>query len=275
MLSLPLFRHALRGAGLLLALPALAAEPTLDPVWRDISESRSHLALLQAERAAKSGSRAALLARAAATLDDQPVTDERLRATEAQLADLARGDDELAAQAAYLQARIWQTHLSQPDYARAAGLFRALAERQPQSRWAQLGLVKLGLLHLYALPEPGDPEARHAAAEALLARLTEPALQRDLHLQLGLAGIFHCRPLGEVLEHLLAADRIGGVPGIAGEDLIVQLGELSLRAGQYAQARRYFDRYLDEYPTSGRCFTIRARLRELAAREAAAGGRQP
>jgi tetratricopeptide (TPR) repeat protein len=203
------------------------------------------------------------------------VTDDRLRAAEAQLAALAQGDDELAAQAAYLQARIWQAHLSQPDFAKAAELFLALAARQPQSRWAQLGLVKLALLHLYALPGPGGPVARHEAAEALLAQISEPALQRDVHLQLGLAGVFYRRPLAEVLEHLLATDRIGGVAGQAAEDLVAQIGELSMRDGQNAQARRYYERYLREYPLSGRCFTVRARLRDLDARESAAPGGRP
>jgi hypothetical protein len=257
----------------LAALPAVAAEPALTGVWQEIAESRSHLALVQLDRAANPDARAARLARAAAMLDDQPVTDDGLREAEALLAGVATGTDELAAQAAYLQARLYQIHFSQPDFAKAAELLCALAARQPQSHWAQLGLVKLALLQLYALPEPAGPEARHTATEALLARITEKGLQRDLHLQLGLAGVFWKQPLAGVIEHLLAADRIGGVAGQAGEDLVVQIAELSFRDGQDAQARAYFERYLREYPVSGRCFTVRQRLKVLDGRAAAKGGR--
>ena len=214
-------------------------------------------------------------ARLETQLDDQPVTDDGLRQTEAILAEVARGGDELAEQAAYLQARIYQAHFSQPVPEKAAALYRALAEKKPRSHWAQLGLVKLALLQLYVLPEPAGPAARHAATGALLARLTEKSLQRDLHLQLGLAGLFYHQPLPGVLEHLLAADRIGGVAGQAGEDLVVQIAELSFRDGQDAQARGYFERYLREYPVSGRCFTVRARLQALDERAAAAKGARP
>ncbi len=259
----------------LLLLPAAAAEPGLTSVWQDIAESRSHLALVQLDRLADQNDRGAQLARAAAMLDDQPVTDTGLREAEALLVAVAGGTDELAAQATYLQTRLYQMHFAQPDFPKAAELLRALAARLPQSHWAQLGLVKLGLLQLYALPEPSGPAARLAVTEALLARITEKSLQRDLHLQLGLAGVFWKQPLAGVLEHLLAADRIGGVAGQASEDLIAQIAELSFRDGQDAQARQYYERYLREYPTSGRCFTVRVRLQMLDERAAAAKGARP
>mgnify|MGYP007037353591 CR=1 FL=1 len=50
----------------------------------------------------------------------------------------------------------------------------------------------------------------------------------------------------------------------------MQIAELSLRAGQLAQSRKYFERYLREYAVNPRCFTVRHRLVELeklAARE--------
>lgn len=264
LLILPLF--ALSGR----AAPA----PDLPAAWGDIADSRSKLALVQLDRA-EAADRAAQLARATATLDDQPVGDGDLRRAEATFARLAQGDDETAQQAAYLQARIWQLHFAQPDYARAAELFRALAERSPRSHWAQLGLVKLALVQLYALPEPADPAARLAAAAALLPRVTEPTLQRDLQLQLGQAGIFFKQPLPGIIAHLIAADRIGGTPGAAGEDLILQIGELSLRAGDDATARTYFERYLRDYEIAPRCFTVREKLEQIAARAAAAKGGRP
>lgn len=261
---------------LVLVLPATATDTSeLPAVWQKIADSRSRLALVQLGDGGAEEARASQLARATSQLDDQPVTDDGLRQTEEILIELAKGDDELADQAAYLQARIYQIHFSRPVPEKAAELYRALAEKHPQSHWAQLGLVKLALLQLYALPEPAGPVVRLAATEKLLSRITEQGLQRDLHLQLGLAEVFYKQPLAGVVKHLLAADRIGGVAGQAGEDLVVQIAELSMRDGQDAQARVYFERYLREYPVSGRCFTVRVRLKALDDRAAVAKGGRP
>jgi len=207
-------------------------------------------------------------AQAVVVVDYQPVTPARLQAAEQAFAELARGDDELAEAAAYMQARLYQVHFQQPDYVRAAALYRALADQHPHSHWAQLGLVKLGLLLLYALPEPAVPADRIAAATALLARIHEEKLQRDLHLQIAHAGTFYEQPLDSVLPHLIEVNRIGGLVGQAPEDLAIELGELSLRAGHYAQARAYFQAYLRDFTPNLRSVTVRRRLADLAVLEA-------
>lgn len=53
------------------------------------------------------------------------------------------------------------------------------------------------------------------------------------------------------------------------------IGELSLRAGHYAQARTYFERYEREYTYNMRLVTVRRRLEDLAALEAKARGAKP
>jgi hypothetical protein len=179
------------------------------------------------------------------------------------LTELSQGDDEIGAAAEYLRARLYQLHYSEPDYPKAAALFAALAERRPQSHWAQLGLVKLAMLKLYVLPDSTAPDAhRLAPAEALLPQIHEPLLQRDLQLQIGQAGVVLKQPLAAFLPHLVAADRIGGIPGTAHEDLTVQIGVLSLRAGLPAQAKEYFERYLQEFPHNLRAFAIKLQLQE-------------
>lgn len=249
-------------SALLFPLTLPAATPA--DAWRALADSRPQDAL----RLLKSlpPGRETQLIHALALMHQQPVTDEALRQAELLLVALAAGDDDLALQAHYLQARLHQVHAAAPDPARAAELYTALAARQPASHWAQLARVKLALLHLYTLPAPGGPEARLRVAEAQLAQLTEPALQRDLHLQIGEAGLHHGLPPARVLPHLRAADDIGGVPGVAQEDLILQIGELSFRTGDLATARAYFERYLRDYAVNPRCFTVRHRLRELEAR---------
>ena len=246
-----------------------AAETTA--VWQLVADHLGRDAYAKLNQAEGPATRERRFTQAVVALDYQSVTQGRLHEAEAMLGDLARGDDEIAAASAYLQARMYQIHYQQQDYVRAADLYRALAARQPHSHWAQLGLVKVGLLLLYALPEPGTPADRIAAAEALLPRLEEKELVRDLQLQLGRAGTFYEQPLDTVLPHFLAADRIGGLVGQAQEDLVVYIGELSLRAGHYAQSRAYFERYLREYTYNMRLVTVRRRLEDLAALEAKAG----
>ena len=250
----------------------LAAAPAdeITAAWQLVADHLGRDAYVKLDRLAGPPTREQAFAQAVVAIDYQPVTQQRLQEAEAVFGQLARGDDEIAAAAAYLQARMYQIHYQQQDYAKAVELFRALAERQPRSHWAQLGLVKTGLLLLYALPEPAKPADRIAAAEALLPRIGEKKLWRDLQLQLGRAGTFYEQPLDTVLPHLLAADRVGGLVGQVNADLLASIGELSLRAGHYAQARAYFERYLKEDTYNMRQMTVRRRLEDLAVLEAKA-----
>jgi hypothetical protein len=257
---------------LLAAGTALAAGPArMGDAWRALTDGRAKDALraLGSDRA----SRPARLARAAAVMSTQPAVDENMREAEGIFAELAEGDDEIAAEAAYLRARLHQLHYLQPDYARAAQLYLELAARRPESHWAQLGLVKLALLRLYVPADAaGAGGDRLAPAEALLPQIHEPLLQRDLHLQIGQAGVVLKQPLRRLLPHLVAAERLGGVSGTAREDLMIQIGELSLRAGLLGQSRDYFTRYLQEYPTGLRTFAVERRLEETMRQLALAKG---
>ena len=271
---LPLPRIA-RSVLLLLIWPLLVVGATapadLNPAWTSLANSRPKDVLRSID--GNETSRPARLARAAAWMSLQPATDDNMRAADTIFTELAAGDDEIAAEAGYLRARLQQLHYSQPDYARAAEFYRELFARQPQSHWAQLGLVKLAMLELYVLPAmtPAGGD-RLGPAEALLAQIHETLLQRDLHLQIGQAGVALNQPFGRFLPHLVAADRIGGISGTAREDLIVQIGVLSLRAGLPVQAREYLEKYLHEYPTNIRAWTVRQKLQE-AERQLAPEGR--
>ena len=267
-------------AGLGLALPLLAgagapADADIAAAWQLMANSLARDAYTRLDRIPGAPTREQALAQAVVVIDYQPVTPDRLQEAEAVFAELARGQDEIADAAAYLQARLYQVHYQQPDHVRAAALYRALAERHPDSHWAQLGLVKLGLLLLYALPEPAAPAGRIAAATALLPRIKEVKLQRDLHLQIAHAGTFYEQPLDTVLPHLQEVDRIGGLVGQAPEDLAIELGELSLRAGHYAQARAYFEAYLRDFTPNLRSVTVRRRLADLAVLEVKAKEARP
>ncbi len=233
--------------------------------WELVARHLPGDALAQLGAASADPSREAKLARAVAQMDSQPVTEARLQQVAEQLTTLARGDDEIAAAAAYLTGRLYQVHLPTPDPSRAAHEYEQLAARHPGSYWAQLGLVKLALLVLYVLPEPTEPAARLAVAVALLPRLTAPELRRDLHIVLGRAKLFHGRPGTEVLEQLLAADRIGGLSGVSRADLQLQIAELSRREDNWAQARDYFSRFLAENEVDARAYQVKEKLAEIAA----------
>ena len=242
--------------------------------WQLMANHLVRDASIRLDRIKDAPTREQAFAQAVVAVDYQPVTQDRLREAEATFATLARGDDEIANAAAYMQARLYQVHFQQPDFARAAELYRALAEKRPASHWAQLGLVKLGLLLLYALPEPSTPAARIGAATALLARIHEEKLQRDLHLQIARAGTFYEQPLDTVLPHLIEVNRIGGLVGQAPEDLALELGELSFRAGHYEQSRSYFEAYLRDFIPNLRAMTVRRRLEEIAVLEAKAKAKE-
>ena len=259
----------------LLILPLLAAGAAapadVNRVWSALANNRPQDVLRLLRRDADS--RAERLAWAAGRIGTQPSSDAAMREAEAVLAELEQGQDDVAAESAYVRARIYQLHLNEPDFPKAAKLYTELAGRQPHSHWAQLGLVKLGMLKLYLLPDSsGSAADRLAAAEALLPRIQEPLLRRDLDLQIGQAGIVLHQSLARFLPHLIAAERVGGITGTAGEDLIVQIGVLSERGGDWMRAREYFQRYLAQYPTNVRAFTIRRKLDEVNRRLAKEGG---
>ncbi len=273
------FRLKVNGVGLPLGLAWLVASGAgrgdaaeLAAVWKCVADSQFAEGQAALRQVHEGDPRERVLVEVVLAWSRPSAAAGQVRELDGRLAGLTDGADDLAAQALYLRARLYQVYAVPVELARARQYYQELARRFPGNHWAQLGLVKLALLTLYALPEPADPAARLAAATALLGEISEPPLRRDLQLQIGWAGLFYDRPCDEVLPHLLAADRIGGMPGIVPEDLVLQIGELSLRAGRVEQARSYFERFLREYPVSTRRFNVRQRLAELDGPAGKAGG---
>ena len=173
-----------------------------------------------------------------------------------ELAELTDAQGEVAELALYLRARLFQVHRIPRDHETAEALYRELGTRNPMSHWAQLGFVKLGLMRLFLSPKGIAEPERRSKAEAFLPMLVEPALKRDLHLQIGWAGLYFDWPLSEVIPHLKAADEVGGLMGMVPEDLVLQIAELSFRNGDTAVARAYFERFLQEFSTSDKRFNV-------------------
>ena len=251
------------------AVAALAATDggNVSTAWELVAQHLPRDALARLGKNAAPADREAAFVRAVIQMDSQPASDLRLQHVVAELTELARGNDEVAFASAYLVGRIWQVHFFTPDPARAAQAYATLAGQHPGTYWAQLALVKLALLKLYVLPEPTTPEARIAEVESFLAQVTEPDLQRDLQLVIGRARLFHRLP--GVLPHLLAAAQAGGLMGQIRADLQVQVAELSRREGNLEQAKDYFQQFLAENEVDGRVYTVRMKLAEICAAQAA------
>lgn len=228
-------------------------------VWGLLAQHRAReaLAILSHESPPRTrpDELAALVTRLALATDD----DSRLRALALELAALAEGNDDVAAAASYLTARIEQIHRAEPDYARAARLFEATATRFPQSAWGQLSLVKLAVLQLYVLPGR-SPESRVAAARALLPRVTIRELRRDLHLVIGRAAVEFGQPLRDALADLRAAEEAGGLAQAVRAELQLQIGVLSRRVGEPEQAARYLERFVANNAADPRAYTARQEL---------------
>ena len=270
----PAFLRLLRLSLACMASSALQAGDDVTAAWELVGRHLANDALAGLRARREQGSREAAFAEAVVRMDSQPVTEAGLKQVEERLGELARGSDEIAQASAYLIGRLYQAHFFTPDYPRAAQQYEQLAQRHPESYWAQLGLVKLALLQLFVLPEPAGPAARMAAAETLLPRVTVPELRRDLHIVLGRAGLFHEQPLDAVLAHLVEADRIGGLAMLKRGELQVQIGELSRRAGRWEQAGIYFQRFVDENDVDGRVHTVKVKLAEIAEHQRA-GAQRP
>ncbi len=270
----PVIRRLLLWLGLASALPAgLRAGPDVADAWELVGRHLANDARAGLQAGQEHGSRETVFAAAVVGMDTQPVTEAGLRQVEARLTELARGGDEIADASAYLIGRLYQAHFFTPDYPRAAQEYERLAAKSPGSYWAQLGLVKLALLRLYLLPEPGGPAARLAAAEALLPRLSVLDLQRDAHLVIGRAALFHEQPMRGVLAHLLEADRLGGLTGLRRGELQLQIAELSRREGRWEQARIYFQRFVDENEVDGRVCIVKLKLAEIVEHQRVEGKR--
>jgi|UniRef100_UPI00404B73B2 hypothetical protein len=245
-------------------IPFSSAETGLTGDLRETVMDISNGTLPRLRVASDDESPKARLIRVMRGLSRPPISRQDFDDYQKELADLAVGEGAVAEQALYLRARLFQVHRSPHDYERAETLFLELGSRNSASHWAQLGFVKVGLIRLYGSRNHEDRNVRLKAAEAVLTMITEPALKRDLHLQIGWAGLEWEQPLSVVIPHLKAADQEGNLMGIVPEDLVIQIAELSFRNGEISVARAYFERFLQEFPTSIKRYNVEQRLVDVA-----------
>jgi len=259
----------------LLLLPdavAPAAEPsppsgTLTEAWQALANSRPDLALPRFEHLAAPGRadpRSVRFGTALSLLAQPTSLPNRVGRARALLTALAAdGTDDLALGARFYLARLAEFQADPPDPAQAARIFQQLIAGHATSVWAQAALPRLAVLLLYSSAGPADPAGRVAAVEQLLGSAGQPAVAVELHLIISDA-IFHYRlPDAGALPHLLAAEQAATLDAATRGDVLVQLGELSRLAGDPAQAARYYQKFLTEYPRDARQYAVRQRLAGL------------
>jgi len=194
-------------------------------------------------------------------LDQQPLSESRLDTVEErfQLLIESEGNDEIARASRYLLGRIAQLFRAKPDVEKAADYFRGLVDQPGPGIWDEQARLKLTLLTLYVLPIR-TPSERIELAETYASAARDPIAVRDMHRLVARAILFYNIPPERALEHLLQADKIGGLMGTQAADQLVQIGELAWDEGKEDMAAHYYERLEEEYPRDPRIFTMQQRL---------------
>ncbi|MBI5691064.1 MAG: hypothetical protein HZC55_13330 [Verrucomicrobia bacterium] len=175
-----------------------------------------------------------------------------------------RADDEPGIGALYYLARIAQFHEARPDLAAARTSFATLVAEHGDHFYGQLARFKLATLALYDAADTRPPAERLAAAEALGEPLHHPGIKRDFHLLAAEAHLRFHLSVEHALRHFLAAES-GRAPvrDVVRAALFLQIGECARELGRHGLARRFYERFLAEFPRDARGATVRARLAGL------------
>jgi hypothetical protein len=225
------------------------------------ADAARHFAKLGDTREARFG-------RAVMLLNAQPKTNANVAEGRALLLALRRerADDDAGIGALYYLARVAQFHEARPDLAGARAHFATLIAQHGDHFYGQLARLKLATLALYDAADSSSPADRLAAAEALGAPLRHPGVTRDFHLLAAEAYLRFNLSLERALAHFLAAEATGApVRDVVRSALFIQIGECARELGRHELARRFYGRFLAEFPRDARGSTVRARLAGLPA----------
>lgn len=240
------------------AAPPLSASP--ETGWQALARLKADEALREFA-GAESSDASARFGHAVGLLIKQPLTSENVEAAAAIFAALARTErGELRSASSYFLGRIAQHHRETPDVTEARRRYRQLLETDETSLWAQTALTRLAVLEIYPAEKNRPPAECVAAGEKLLAKAHLPAAESELHLVLADAIFYYDLPAARALPHLLAAERLGQLDAANRADVLVQIAEVSALAGDRAQARRFYETFLTDFPRDQRIFMVRQKL---------------
>lgn len=257
------------------ALSVVSADP-VTAAWRQASRLDFNEAWEAFRTVGRTeSSREARLGEAVLLTSVAPRTAARLDEARAALTALAAEDqrDDTDAAARFFLGRIAQIYADPINYAEAARHYAGLVERHPGHPLAETARVRLSIVELLAATNPAEKRAALAAAEARLERLAEPGPRIDLHFVLAEAWWRSAADASRALEHLLAADALGGsVRTNVQIDQWITIGELARRLGRTDVARRYFSRAVAEAPRDERADELRGVIAGLEREAAGAAG---
>ncbi|MDB6094248.1 MAG: hypothetical protein JWM32_1810 [Verrucomicrobia bacterium] len=245
------------------------AEPGATSGWQALARLKTDEALrefrAEAEKpASDAAKRDAEFGRGVSLLAKQPMTTEQVEEAWTIFNGLAdSGTDEVAQGARYFLGRIAQHHREQPNLAEAAKQFRRLLSEQESSIWAQTALSRLVLLELYPERSAASPGQCVATARKLLAQARLPVAQSELHLVIADAIFYYRLPVGEALPDLLAAEKLRQLDAPTRADVLVQIAEVSALTGDPAQARKFYETFLAEFPLDQRQYMVKQKLAGL------------
>ena len=208
--------------------------------------------------------RDAQLGRAAALLNVQPRTADRITAARDLLESIAAENrsDAAGISARYLLARIADAHQQPRDPALAAQIYRSLLDENTAHPLAQAAGVKLALILLYDTAQP-DLAARFAATEALLTQVTQAGPRSDLLVVLGRSALHFRRPPRDALRWFAAARETGFALRSVASDTLVALSDLAIEHGETALARDCLTEFVETYPRDSRSAWLGRRLADL------------
>ena len=207
------------------------------------------------------GPREARFGYAVSLLSATPSTKQRLDEAEQIFTDLsASGNDDYGLGARFLLGRIAQIYRSPSDPAAAAEHFRWLVEHHPESRWGQIGLTKLAMVLVYALPSAGTPEERIAEGRKLLDLAFLPDSQRDINMILASAHFHYKLEPTDALPFLLAAEAGGNLDVGTRSDVLVRIGELLVLAGRKDEAIEYYQKFVADFYGAARRYAVEQKI---------------
>jgi len=195
-------------------------------------------------------------------LHAQPRTDGRVAAALLRLREIEEaGDPVLAPVAGFFHARVLQLHVSPVQVDAAVAQYERLYRRHPSHPLAQMGLVKRGMIRLFAAVPGPEREAVYRELEAVVGRMHDRTARRDMHALIGHAALLEGSQDERARRHLVAALE-SGVPesSVRYRGYLLRVAELALRGGDNAQARRFYQKFLDEYPRDIRRQEVEERL---------------
>ena len=252
----------LLGAGLV-----AAQEPSMDDGWRLLSRYLYRDAGEVFAQAQDADRRLVDFGRAAGLLNEPPVTAGKVRQAEKLLQNVIAGEsqDEVAAYARYLLARIAHMHRNAP-LAEVETAYRAVIEPAPSGAAAQLAASHLALVLLYQRPDLAVPE-RIAAAQALApvaAAELLPDVAVAFYRSLAEAALYYGRVDAQVVDWLRQAHAIGSSDELLQISLSLQIAETARATGRREVAINHYREFLARaVPTDQRYETAKLRLRQV------------